>query len=133
MRGLGRPLVCHVCPPPPWSNLSRLTNNPRPPLASRLQNQVPYDSATPSTTTTGGGGGGASFPLSYTLAAAHFLARAFPQRTAATELARPSSAVPTSNSDSLGESGVVVGLDHDEDEEEEEDEDEDLDWDLVSV
>ncbi|KWU41480.1 hypothetical protein RHOSPDRAFT_36953 [Rhodotorula sp. JG-1b] len=67
-----------------------------------------------------------AFPLSYPIAAAYFLERVFPQQQQ-----RRSPATAPSASDSLGESGVVVGL-VEEDQEEEEDDDDD-EWDLVSV
>ncbi|GAA5975925.1 hypothetical protein JCM10908_005329 [Rhodotorula pacifica] len=77
----------------------------------------------------------AVFPLSFPAAAAHFLALAFPQRQ--TAAARTPHA--SIGSDSLGESGVVVGLVNEEEMLEEDDDDEffvdgeEDEWDLVSV
>ncbi|GAA5868345.1 hypothetical protein JCM3774_003261 [Rhodotorula dairenensis] len=96
-----------------------------------LKHSSPNESTTPPLT--------ANFPLSYPAAAAHFLARVFPQRSAAAGSNRPAPPPPPSNSDSLGDSGIVVGFENDVDDDEDDDDDDllvaadDDEWDLVSV
>ena len=98
--------------------LCRLTTKSRP-RRPRPKTNAELEQATLSRTSP-------AFPLSYPIAAAYFLERVFPQQQQ-----RRSPATAPSASDSLGESGVVVGL-VEEDQEEEEDDDDD-EWDLVSV